>query len=526
MTSALASDRVRFGEFEVDLRSHELLRRGRRVRLQEKSFLALRELLAQAGRVVTREDLGAALWPREHFVDVEHGLNTAIRRLRGALGDSAEAPRFVETVPKLGYRFVAAVEAVPAAAVTVTDAAAPATAAEPATVAISTPTPAAPAAPASPRSLARPAVLAAAVVAVVALAAVVAVNRWPQLDGGVAPPPPAPPGRAEDPVVTELLARARYLRNHKRPAEARQFVDEALLRDPASPEALAGLSLSLLGEGQPEEAREVARRAIELDPRTWEAHRTLGHLAHREGDYVGAERHYRRATEANPNDYKTRNRLARHLLECGRLDEARPHLEETRRRAPDDPDVQNIWMSYSLLRGDYEDALRQGRMWIVIWDQQIESLSATAVHDMLGLAYIGARRHEEAIAHFRARDPGDDLGVALALAHAGRAAEARAILAPHEASAAATGSPVDPALAAAMAKVYVVAGDFDHAFGHLDRQVAAGDYPSWLHVPLFRPITGDPRWPAFANRLEETFFSGRPAPREAGAGNARLPVGR
>src|SRR5262245_31573391 len=94
--------RLRFGEFEVDLSTRELLRSGRRLRLQEKSFLVLNELLKTPGRVVSREELAGALWPKDHFVDAEHGLNTAIRRLREALGDSAEKARFIETLPRLG----------------------------------------------------------------------------------------------------------------------------------------------------------------------------------------------------------------------------------------------------------------------------------------------------------------------------------------------------------------------------------------------------------------------------------------
>ncbi len=102
--------RIRFDGFEVDLSSGQLCRRGLRVNLREKSFQVLAVLLEHPGEVVTREDLQRRLWQEEVFVDFDNNLNTAIGRLREALGDSAEHPRFIETLPKRGYRFIAPVE--------------------------------------------------------------------------------------------------------------------------------------------------------------------------------------------------------------------------------------------------------------------------------------------------------------------------------------------------------------------------------------------------------------------------------
>lgn len=101
---------IRFGTFEVDLRSGELRKAGVRLALQDQPFRILTMLLARPGEVITREALRQALWPADTFVDFEHGLNAAVRRLREALGDDAEAPRFVETVPRRGYRFIAPVD--------------------------------------------------------------------------------------------------------------------------------------------------------------------------------------------------------------------------------------------------------------------------------------------------------------------------------------------------------------------------------------------------------------------------------
>jgi|SRR5579872_2747085 len=97
---------VRFAEYEADLRSGELRRQGHRLKLQEKPFQVLATLLARPGELVTREELRQGLWPADTFVDFEHGLNTAVNKVREALRDSANNPRFVETLPRRGYRFI------------------------------------------------------------------------------------------------------------------------------------------------------------------------------------------------------------------------------------------------------------------------------------------------------------------------------------------------------------------------------------------------------------------------------------
>src|SRR5271163_4167031 len=102
--------RLRFGVFEVDLRAGELHKHGLRVRLQEQPLQVLTMLLEHPGEVVTREELQKKLWPADTFVDFDHGLNKAINKIRDVLGDSAESPRFVETIARRGYRFLAEVK--------------------------------------------------------------------------------------------------------------------------------------------------------------------------------------------------------------------------------------------------------------------------------------------------------------------------------------------------------------------------------------------------------------------------------
>src|SRR5437868_15060365 len=100
---------LRFGNIEVDLEAGELRKGGLKLKFSGQPFQVLAILLEQPGTIVTREQLQKRLWPNT-FVDVDHNLNSAINRIREALGDSAENPRFVETLPRRGYRFIAPIE--------------------------------------------------------------------------------------------------------------------------------------------------------------------------------------------------------------------------------------------------------------------------------------------------------------------------------------------------------------------------------------------------------------------------------
>jgi cholera toxin transcriptional activator len=107
---------VRFGIFELNLDASELRKNGAKLRLQEQPLQVLVLLLERAGDVVTREDLRQKLWPSNTFVDFDHSLNTAVNKLRETLGDSASSPRYIETVARRGYRFIAPVQTVETAA--------------------------------------------------------------------------------------------------------------------------------------------------------------------------------------------------------------------------------------------------------------------------------------------------------------------------------------------------------------------------------------------------------------------------
>src|SRR5271170_2834710 len=126
--------RTRFGPYEVDLRSGELYKHGIRLKLQDQPFQVLAILLEHSGEVVTRDELRQKLWPADTFVDFDTGLNSAIKKLRDVLSDSADEPRYIETLPRRGYRFIAPVENgdVLAAAAAVEEHAAPVASSQPA----------------------------------------------------------------------------------------------------------------------------------------------------------------------------------------------------------------------------------------------------------------------------------------------------------------------------------------------------------------------------------------------------------
>jgi len=109
-TSAHSGSKLRFDAFEVDLHSAELRENGVPIRLQDQPFQVLRVLLERRGEIVTREELKRTLWPADTFVDFDDGLNTAIKKIRDALGDSSEQSRYIQTVPRRGYRFVGPIE--------------------------------------------------------------------------------------------------------------------------------------------------------------------------------------------------------------------------------------------------------------------------------------------------------------------------------------------------------------------------------------------------------------------------------
>src|SRR5580700_4903524 len=109
-TQPRVADRLRFDGYELDVRAGELRKHGVRLRLRGQPLQVLEILLERAGDVVTREELQTRIWPADTFVDFDHSLHNAIARIREVLGDSAEKPRYIETLPRRGYRYIGPVE--------------------------------------------------------------------------------------------------------------------------------------------------------------------------------------------------------------------------------------------------------------------------------------------------------------------------------------------------------------------------------------------------------------------------------
>src|SRR5678816_3767828 len=109
METDRSSRRIRFGSFELDARAGELWHDGEKVKLQDQPFQVLQILIERPGQLVTREELREKVWPNT-FVDFDHGINNAIKRLREVLRDTAEIPHFIETIPRRGYRFISKLE--------------------------------------------------------------------------------------------------------------------------------------------------------------------------------------------------------------------------------------------------------------------------------------------------------------------------------------------------------------------------------------------------------------------------------
>jgi DNA-binding winged helix-turn-helix (wHTH) protein/tetratricopeptide (TPR) repeat protein len=318
MRSTYASPAVvSFGVFEADLRAGELRRSGVKVRIQDLPFRTLAVLVSRPHEVITREELRQALWPGDVFVDFDRGISSAIKRLRDALGDSADNPIFVETIERHGYRWIGPVQIT-----------------EPSgedEVELGDHTVASPPPHASPRWRL---IFALPVLALIfALwifrpgyhSAKAGSNTHPTAasSSSASLPPPAANREAED-----FYLKGRYYWEKRTPDSLNKAVDsftQAIVHDPGYAPAYVGLadSYNLLREYTVMPASEAypralaaAKKAVELDDRSSEAHASLGFASFfGMWDAATADREFRRAIEMNPN-----NAIAHHwyatYLEC------------------------------------------------------------------------------------------------------------------------------------------------------------------------------------------------------------------
>src|SRR5882757_10698344 len=349
MKSLSTGSVLRFGVFQVNLAARELRKHGVRIRLPGQPLCILSILLEKPGEVITREEMRRRLWSSDTFVDFEHSLNSAIKKLRAALGDSPENSRYIETVPRMGYRFIAPVEQVSATANVGVSLVADRSAESAATVDGAV-------------KLAWRILLGVAFVLIAVPGAYFAWSRFrsrpqPQskVAGEIHPSNDRESSRSNSrPVLSPKSAEARdlYLKGmyfwNKRTVSGFQRAIEcfhqATTIDPNYALAYAGLanSYTLLTAYSSAsstlympQARAAALRALELDEQLAEAHTALALIVqNHDWDWQTAGKEYRRAIELNPNYATAHHWYAEHLMWLGRFDEALRESERARQLDP------------------------------------------------------------------------------------------------------------------------------------------------------------------------------------------------
>ena len=361
---------LRFGAFELDPARSQLRRNGVLIRLQQQPLKALSLLVRRAGEVVPREDLRREIWPEGTFVDFDRGLNFCINRIRRTLGEDARQPRYIETVARSGYRFIAPVTASPAA------------------------TPAVPGVVTSPgkRAAAR---------WVVAAGVMAALSTVPDhRAASVRPPSPAwaaPPAAAARTAYARGLYQARQAGGGE--ASLRAFVEAAQL-DPASPAVAASLAEAWIDavqegrvpprEGMPK-ARAAALRALALGDHPL-AHLALGTVALRhDWDWAGAERSLRRALALDPSSPAAHIEMADLRLVQGRTEEALREADRAEQLDPVCPVVRGQVASSYYAARRFADAAAGWRRSALVAPELV------GPHERLFHAYRHAARDREAV---------------------------------------------------------------------------------------------------------------------------------
>ena len=497
---------IRFDGWTLHRSSGELVKGGVRVRLPAQPLLILEELLARPGEVVTREYLVARLWPRG-VVEFDTALNSAVRRLRTALGDHAATPRYIETIPKRGYRFVGTMEPAPAETA-------------------ATPVLRSPEAGAPPR---RPRWMVAATV-VLGLATLLVV-----VAGDEAPGEPAGPVTLAGvtasrvgpaiPEANELYVRARHLLQRRAPGDVTrslEYFSRVVTIDPGFARAWAGLAstywLETVEGRMPasqglSRLRAAAEKALELDPRLAEAHLRLANRWSRSGRGDIAARHREAAFAAEPDHPLVLGHRAWMAADEGRLDEA---IELQRRAVQAEPlsVVGRHYLATWLYLAGRTDEARDTLLAI----REIDP-GATNPGGMLSLVLILGRQFQSAldVAEEAPRDVDRLQALALAYSALGLTEQADRMLA----------ELLDPATAAdpiQIAEVYAYRGQPDLAFEWLqaaieredpERCAARSCWPIGFaeRLPFLAPLRADPRWEGFTESVRRRKSDGASARR-------------
>jgi DNA-binding winged helix-turn-helix (wHTH) protein/tetratricopeptide (TPR) repeat protein len=515
-TKSPAPSRVlRFGVFQANLAGRELRKHGVRIRLSGQPFRILSILLEKPGLTVTREEMRQTLWSSDTFVDFEHSLNSAIKKLRTALGDSPENSRYIETIPRVGYRFIAPVEEIPANGQSAAQLP-PLTEDSGIT--------------AKPKKSSHRRWPASLIVSAILIATLGGYFAWSRTR--VRPQPLSVPAEtradanvkdhastasnrqpalsSRSPEADDLYFKGMYFWNKRTVAGFHQaigYFQQATTIDPNYALAYAGLanSYTLLtgystasGSLYMPQARAAAMRALKLDPGSAEAHTALALIVqNQDRDWQTAGKEYRRAIELNPNYATAHHWYAEHLMWLGRFDEA---LSESDRARQLDP------LSL-IIAADYGAILYFSRQ----YDRSIEQFRTVLRKDpdfgratIITYACVEKRRFAEALAEAEVvrRFYGDGpwywsnlayiYGRAGQLERARRALEKLEKLSIHD--------PLDPVT---MLWAHLGMGDKEEALADLDRAYS-GHFPILITLrvePAFDPLRSDPRFQDLLRRV-------------------------
>jgi DNA-binding winged helix-turn-helix (wHTH) protein/Tfp pilus assembly protein PilF len=349
---------VRFGMFEADLRAGELRKKGLRVKIQDLPFRTLVLLLSRPNQVVTREEFRQALWPQDVFVDFDRGISSAIKRLRDALGDSADNPIFIETIDRRGYRWIAPMhlpETVPGRREEQKETVLPET-------------------PLSPsvfpwRRL---------IFALPALALLFAVwtfrPSYRNAKAGAKSSAAASGSslhHAANREAEDYYLKGRFYWNKRTPESLNQAVDsftQAIVHDPNYSDAYVGLAdcynllreytLMPAGEAYPR-ALAAAKKAVELDDRSSAAHTSLAFVSYfGMWDAGTADEEFRRAINLDPNNANAHHWYATYLQSVRRFDESLSEIDRAQALDPNSPSILADKGRLLWIAGHHEEALR------------------------------------------------------------------------------------------------------------------------------------------------------------------------
>ncbi|HEX7375257.1 MAG TPA: winged helix-turn-helix domain-containing protein [Steroidobacteraceae bacterium] len=464
-----SSREIRFDGWTLNRATGELTDGHVRTRLRPQPLLILEELLAHPGELVMREQLIARLWPGR-IVEFDTGLNSAVRKLRATLGDHPDAPRYIETIPRRGYRFIGQVEARQPGDPPM------------ANVAVAVP---------ARRWGRRTVAAAASILLLLGTAAAVQLTQRDAILSAVNTVRVAP-----DPQAQEHYDRARYFLQRRAPGDverARRYFTEATALRPDFARAWAGLASAYwldTGEGRlpPEQGLagllESATRALSIDPTVAEAHVRLAAYRWRTGDHRSGDAHLRRAFELEPANPLVLSVMAGRAASRGRFEAA---IELERKAVLSDPLTlasRGNLVTWLTLAGHLREAEAELRRLLELRPGRGEDAG------MLAQLLVMQGRFGEALELTGSlNDEGDRLLIRTIAFHGlGRDAESDAALQSLIALAPA-GDPVR------IAEAHAYRGDTDEAFHWMSTEAVDCEQARIRYSPLLQALRSDPRWP-------------------------------